>query len=116
MREEDFEHLQIFHNVSAQAVSTAGTRIPAEEASRLEIAFGRGGWIVSEDHEADGLHAPRTHPPPDPLLVLWIAWIFAPRSGNRATTRRAEPMTARWSGVPPNLSPRSKSDGSASSS
>jgi hypothetical protein len=31
-----------------------------EEACRLEIAFGRGGWFVSEDREVDGLNVPRT--------------------------------------------------------
>jgi hypothetical protein len=87
-----------------------------EEACRLEIAFGRGGRIVPEDREVDGSHVPRTPSASRSAAGAVDRMDVAPRSSNRATTWRAEPMTARWSGVPPNLSPRSKSNGSASSS
>jgi hypothetical protein len=41
------------------------------------------------------------HPPTRPRLVLWMAWMSAPRSSSTSTTLRADPITARCSEEPP---------------
>jgi hypothetical protein len=81
-----------------------------------DIAFRRREVVPSPDGKIDRLHVGGPPPPATATArAVHGVCMFAPLSSSSSTTARAEPVTAQCNGEPPLGSPRSRSNGSASS-